>query len=530
MLAETLQNLSIPKQKNIIFVSPEPSDWLSLLAENKLATENLPNRLKTRRELLGIARNYTLTIMDVVCPNNIPENIMATGHQAIWHHCGIWAKNLAMCKFAKAVDGNSLHLVLDHDICDTAMVLPKQNTDGSWYFEKIEVEPKQDAVPLEFRRVSQESYIKTFIDTVINPHAGQFCSDIWSKCAVLKKNKIPRFNNIADLITYFQGVLNVALGLDMAYLPVSKLSQSSAFINFVISIILDAASFATTYNDAIAKQINESKINTGETIRRLILDKATGLTELPFWLLLPNGKHTSLYVTSNKTNKIRISTASTELGNLDSGYISGKTDQLKNILERLGYRLRPKAVSLTLFVRLFLADWFVHGIGGALYEPATDYIIENYYRMKPLRFGVATCTMILPLPDAIAFPNNSISQLKHKLHNIKHNPEKYIDESVLKREPAASLLQAKKERIAQAKDRSLPCVLRKSAWSSLSIINQKLFEYAKDTVKILDKRIAELRKNAISQEVCNYREYFFGLFPEKKLHKVAESLAFTEYE
>lgn len=530
MLTETLQNLFVLKQRNIIFVSPEPSDWPSLLAENKLITENLPNRLESRRELLGIARNYTLTILDVVCPNNSPENIIATGHQAIWHHSGIWAKNLTTCQFAKAVDGQNLHLILDHDFCDTAMVLPIQNKDGSWYFKKIEIEPKQEPVPLEFRKVSQDSYIKTFINTVINAPAGQFCGDIWSKCGAFKKNKISRFNNIADLITCLQGILNVALGLDMLYLPVSKLSQSSAFINFVISIILDAASFATYYNDAITKHINERKTDPGETVRRLVLDEKKHFTELPFWLLSANGKRTSLYVTSNKTNRITISDASTELGNLDLSCLSGKNDQLKNLLEQFGYRLRPKAVSLTLFVRLFLADWFVHGVGGVLYEPVTDYLIENYYKIKPLKFGVATCTMTSPLPNTAAFPEDNIAQLKHKQHNIKHNPDRYINESMLKKEPVASLLQIKEERIAQTKDLSLPSALRKSAWISLSIINKKLFEYAKDTDEELEKKIVESEKNKISQEVCNCREYFFGLFPVEKLRKVAESLTFTEYE
>jgi hypothetical protein len=528
MLAKTLQNVSIPREKDIIFVSPEPLKWSSLLAENKLFTENMPNSLKSRSELLRIARDYTQRIMGIVCTNNIPKNVIATGHQAIWYHCGIWAKNLTACEFAKAVDGSSLHLILDHDICDTAMVLPRQNTDGSWCFEKIEIEPEQKAIPLEFRHLPREAHMRSFINIVINARGGQICNDIWSKCVVLKKGKISSLNNIADVITYFQSVLNVALGLNMVYLPVSKLCQSDAFINFVTSIIIDAGSFATSYNGGIIKQIDELKTSPGRIIQRLAFDKETGWTELPFWLFSPNGQRTSLCVMSKNTDDIRIGTASTDLGNLDSSCLSGKSNQLKNILERLGYRLRPKAVSLTLFARLFLADWFIHGIGGTRYEPVTDYVIEDYYRMEPLRFGVATSTATLPMPNNVTFPKDSISQLKHKLHNIRHNPEKHIDASMLEREPVASLLQAKREKIARAKDRFLPSSLRKSAWSSLSTINEKLFQYAQDTAEILEKEIVEFKRNAISQEVCNHRGYFFGLFPEKKLRKLAKSLTFTE--
>ncbi|MCX5636125.1 MAG: hypothetical protein NTX52_00325, partial [Planctomycetota bacterium] len=198
MPVETLQNLSIPEKKNTIFVSPELSQWPSLLAKNKLVTETLPHRLKSRRKLLKIAQDYTKAVAGVVCPNNILENIVATGHQAIWHHCGIWVKNLAMYKFAEAVNGSSLHLVLDHDVCDTVILLPKQNTDGSWCFATVEIEPNQGAVPLEFRPLPHKAYIKTFVDSVINTGAEQICSGVWLKYGLFKDDKISKFSSIAD--------------------------------------------------------------------------------------------------------------------------------------------------------------------------------------------------------------------------------------------------------------------------------------------------------------------------------------------
>ncbi len=60
--------------------------------------------------------------------------------------------------------------------------------------------------------------------------------------------------------------------------------------------------------------------------------------------------------------------------------------------ERDRYCLRPKAVSLTTFIQLYLADWFVHGIGGSLYEPVTDYVIENYFGVSGMT--PKNCTII----------------------------------------------------------------------------------------------------------------------------------------
>jgi len=444
----------------------------------------------------------------------------------MWHHCGIWAKNLAACRFAEAVDGGSLHLVLDHDICDTAMVLPEQNSDGNWRFERLEIESEQRDVPLEFRQLPQRTHFRRFVDAVVNARTGQLCAAAWPECEMLSNDKISGLNNIAELITYLQSLLNAALGLNIMYLPVSMLSQSDAFVNFVIPIMVDATGLASSYNSAVSTQIAEQRDNHGGKLRFLLIDITTGLTELPFWLVSPNGKRGSLCVTVDKTGKIRVGTASNELGNLDSASQSGKVHQFKQILQQSGYRLRPKAVSLTLFVRLFLADWFIHGIGGAFYEGVTDYIIQNYYRKNALRFGVATCTMMLPLSNTPGSTKDNLSQLKHKLHNIKHGPERYIEDSVLKRQPVVSLVREKEQLIHQATDSSLPSSARRSAWDSLSVINEKLLQYAKGTAEMLKKRIAELETDTISQEACDHREYFFGIFPKERLDKVAASVTF----
>jgi hypothetical protein len=469
-------------------------------------------------------------MMDWADISDVSQNIIATGHQATWHHCGIWAKNLATCKFTKAVGGNSLHILLDHDISDTALLLPKCSPGGDWYAERFEIESEQEPVPLEFRQPPPKNCIKAFVDSVTGARPEQLCNDIWPEYVDHSINKIPYFRSIADLISYFQSILNFELGLNMIYLPVSKLSESDAFIDFAISIMLDAHRFARTYNKAVIKQLCAARINGRNTVPCLILDTIKGRIMLPFWLQSPNGKRTSLCVEFREGNRIGIGSATNVFDELDLSCRIGKADQLRNMLRRLGYHLRPKAVSLTAFVRLYLADWFVHGIGGSLYEPVTDYVIENYFGIRPLNYGVATCTQTLPPLDSVASFAKNISQLRHKLHNMKHNPERYIDESVHRREPVVSLLRAKKEKIAQAKNRSVPASMRNAAWKSLLQINHRLSEYTKNAAKTIEEKISEFEKNKVSHDVCNCRDYFFGLFPENKLRRLAGSITFMELE
>jgi hypothetical protein len=314
----------------------------------------------------------------------------------------------------------------------------------------------------------------------------------------------------------------------MVYLPVSRLAQSDAFIDFAASLILDAAGFAACYNNAITQQINDTRTNAQKTVRYLAVDESTGRTELPFWLLSSYGTRASLYVLAEKRDEVGIYADSTQLGHLAPAGVQSARGHLKSVLEQSAYRLRPKAVALTLFVRLFLADWFVHGVGGAVYEYVTDRIIENYFGIKGLGFGIATATVTLPLPGSDGVARDNIPDLRHRLQDAKHNPERHLEPSLLGTEPVRRLITTKKELIRQTKSDSLPAQAKKSAWSSISEINQKLLEYTENMVGDLEKKIQILKKNELSNTVRDYREYFFGLFPAETLKKISEGLIIEE--
>jgi hypothetical protein len=485
MWVKTLQNMSIPEEKDTVFVSPEFSRWPSLLAENKLAVRDLSGRPEVRRRLFQIARDYTQTITAEVCPDQAAENFIVTGHQPTWHHCGILAKDLTACHFAERVGGCSLHLVLDHDICDTAIVLPKCDADGFWDFDRIQIEPEQNQVPLEFRRAPHEAYVKTFVSAIADKCPEQLCNSIWSKWLDPEAYKGYRIKSVADLITHFQSKLHTGLGLDMVYLPVSRLAQSDAFVDFAASLVLNAASFAACYNNAVTRQIDDTRTNAQKTVRHLAVDESTGRTELPFWLFLPDGTRASLHVLPEKRGKVGIYANSAP-------------------------------------------DWFAHGVGGAVYEYVTDRIIENYFGIKSLRFGIATATITLPLPGGDGFARGNVPELRHRLQDAKHNPERHLEPSLLRTEPVKRLIMTKKELIRQTKSDCLPAQARKSAWSSISEVNQRLLEYTKNMVGDLERRIQILKKNEPSNAVRDHREYFFGLFPVETLGNISEALIIEE--
>jgi len=55
----------------------------------------------------------------------------------------------------------------------------------------------------------------------------------------------------------------------------------------------------------------------------------------------------------------------------------------------------PRAVTLTMFLRLYKLDIFIHGVGGANYEWVTDRVIEKFFKRKPPLYAVISGTFLI---------------------------------------------------------------------------------------------------------------------------------------
>ena len=393
MAIKTLKNLSVPDQRDCIFTQPDFGDWLSLLRKNRDSLAAVDSRNTFRTELVNTAVEYTHRMGLPVSYLKSRQTIIVTGHQPTWHHCGIFAKNIIIDKFARQTSGIAVQLILDHDICNTSMSLPEYDNDGLLRFKTIHLEEKHRNIPLELRPVPSKERLREFIDSVLKT-GNSFCSDIWCQNLQSVLNEAESCKNIADLITQLQAWLNRAFGLEIIYLPVSLMSQSDSFAGFVCSAICEAVDFVRIYNKAIKDKRQTDNLKPNQTIRILKTDYLNNKIELPFWLVSKTGKRASLYVSLNDRN-LRIGTADKIVGTIDSS--GGKKLHLLEILRKNKCVIRPKAVTLTLFARLYLAELFVHGTGAENYEYITDRLIEDYYKISNVNFGVATATMTLPV-------------------------------------------------------------------------------------------------------------------------------------
>ncbi len=481
-----------------------------------------------RAELLERARQYTSRTQGLAClPLLSVAPVVTTGHQAAWHHCGIWMKTVACSRLALAVRGMAVQVVLDHDVCDTTMAIPQARPDGSWYCHPLSVEQERRDDPLERRRPHAQS-IEQFLHRVVESDPEQFCNALWARPGDADAIRWDRFKTIADVITYLQGMLSRALGLDnLLYLPVSQLSATDAFLGFVISVFSNAMSFSRYYNDALAGQVHSGGNTTRCSIQSLAVDSRQGQTELPFWLTGPDGDRRTLCVRQEAGGVRTIMGGSSEVTRLDAGSAKHKAQQLGQFLARAGWTLRPKAVPLTLFLRLCLADWFIHGVGGAAYEPIADHLIRNYFGMRPSPYGVMTYTALLPQCLSSSKLEHDLSQLRHRLHHAEHNPELYLTAAGHGTDRARLLVEAKKRQIIRASDRTRTASQRKAAWKLITRINRRMRVYAAQGIRDLSQQLVRAQKERNSRAVRDSREYFFGLFPEWRLRRMVDAVAFS---
>ena len=178
-------------------------------------------------------------------------------------------------------------------------------------------------------------------------------------------------------------------------------------------------------------------------------------------------------------------------------------------LEHAGYKVRSRALSNTLYARLFLGDVFVHGIGGAKYDELTDAILRRFYGCEPPRYLVLTATRLLPLPSEPCGPDDR-RRLMRQVRDMHYNPQRYVTASadldglVLEKQAwiERSPQNARERRERFEALRKLTAILRRA----LAVEEQR----TRDALARCEQQIA-------ANAVLRRRDYAFCLYPEATL-------------
>jgi hypothetical protein len=182
-------------------------------------------------------------------------------------------------------------------------------------------------------------------------------------------------------------------------------------------------------------------------------------------------------------------------------------------LEGQGYKVRSRALTNTLYARLFLAELFIHGIGGGKYDELTDSLTRDFYHIEAPHFLVLSATLLLPL-KSYPVQADDRRRLARDLRDLFWNPQRHLASVDLADAAVKELVEQKRRALGlEPADRRQ----RRDRFQTLRKLNDqlrpRLVQHMREEEAELERCDRRLQANAILQR----RDYAFCLYPEASL-------------
>lgn len=506
-------DVGVPETSPSAVATPDLSQWLDLARSNKASLEAPDVRVgatglaelreSARRETLALGHEYTRGLGLESGPGG-DGLLICTGHQPLFVHPGIWIKHLVLARLVPP-GGTGLSVVVDSDAAEE-VVAEVPLRDGRLRRHSAVLASAGPEVPFELMAAPSEEAWRGFIQEVdgcLGTLGEPAIASAWSA-----SRDLPPPTGAYGL----SGAVTAArrrLEGSRPYLdvPVSWIARTSAFRKFVLSVVREAGRFAEVHNTALAEYRRRYGIRT-DAQPFPDLEAGASRVEVPFWLI-QGGIRTPLYV---DTVRGRFWTEGQ-----DQGPVPDDPDVpwLKEMA------IRPRAVSLTAFLRLALADLFIHGVGGGRYDRVTDVVLRRFYGIDPPAYSVATATLFLPF--ASTAPDDGDLQRLQRLHlDLQHNPDRFLDGG---EGQYRALIDEKWELIRRLDGaQEMTRRQRRDITARIREVNSRLQPAVAQRLADVTRELREARRRQADSEALTYRGYPFLLHSVESVEALVDAL------
>ena len=222
------------------------------------------------------------------------------------------------------------------------------------------------------------------------------------------------------------------LNIANAEIPLSTLCRHPVYHRFVAELLCRAEEFHEIHQRLLNEYRREHGIaSRHHPVADLAIDG--GAVETPFWTWSPlHSKRRRLFVSRRGRN-------GTDAAPVAGGALLFDGDRCKDpeaVAARLAAStdvvVRPRALMNTAFLRLFLADLFIHGIGGGLYDVLTDRIVREFFGVRAADYVVVTATLRLPVDSG--FRCGRWRKLQRERRDLDWNPDRHLPEELREHE------------------------------------------------------------------------------------------------
>ncbi len=544
------QDLLVPRYDDAIFARPDLSQIISDAEENRSMFSACSRdrsgkiisglREWARRAVLEEAAQYTseLTGNTVTLPEDLNDRLLLmTGHQPALYHPGVWIKNLLIGKVARQTAGLSLNLIVDNDLVSSTSIRVPQGDRSAPFFSDVSFDESIKKKPWEETTIQNRALFQSFAQRVDDSLqqwpdlSAPLLREIWP--AAIKHMSVS--DRLADCLAAARHAQEQRWGIENLELPISRLCTTSPFLWFACYLFKYAEPFRTTHNEVLGeyREVNRIRSKTHPVPE---LSEQDGWIESPFWVWRAGEtRRHQLFVKRDEEN-ILLSDGKAVMATLpmpENCDLSAAIEILKQLPSQ-GIRLRTRALTTTLFARLFLGDLFVHGIGGAKYDEMTDRIFTRFFHLTPPRYLTLSATKFLPICAPYDVQHCDETCLERILRDLDFNSDRHLTAD--QRSKAAPLLQRKQTLIREQEaassdqgkliDQAERRRHNRQRFRELREIDAKLALLTLKLREQINEDLATVHQQMKANEVIQSREISFVLYPEPVLKKLFEKLTF----
>jgi hypothetical protein len=478
-------------------------------------------RRQARQAALAAAGDYFRQGGEPVPSAKVISFLMA-GHQPELFHPGVWVKNFALQGLARRHGLTPINLVVDNDtpkVTGLRIPMPASPPDSDAFREHpvvrlalVPFDGRLAEEPYEERTVHDENLFTTFADRVdpilrgwgFRPLLYSFWEEV---CRQARRTPL-----LGERLASARRTFERAWGCANLELPVSRLCRTEPFAWFACHLLANLHRFHEIYNASL----NDYRRIHGLRSRHHPVPDLVAegpWREVPFWAWHTGQKRRARLFARSTEGVIELR-AGDELWPrlpLPAAGDPGPTVAAWLDLDKNGLKVRSRALTNTLYARLFLADLFLHGIGGGKYDEATDEIVRRFYGFEPPGFLVLSATLLLPLP---AFPvqREDVRCLARQSRDLQYNPQRHLDG--IASAAARELANHKQALITQAPaDRAS----RRVRFRTLRRLTEELRPYLGELPQDIQRQLTGARQQLEANAVTQRRDFAFCLYPEELL-------------
>jgi hypothetical protein len=504
-----LAKLKAPPEHGQVLVAPGPAECAAAARANAKQLRRLGRPLAGAR----LAQWREQTRRRVVGTDE--AMVIAVGHQPEFFHPGVWAKHIAAVRLARILDGRAVNLVVDNDaVHRTVLPVPSVRRDGV-RIENVRFLPSGNGLAYEQIPAQGRDGLGPFRSAVQHAMGNRFEASLMP--AFLDGlDEATGQSDWVEQMLFARRRAEADLSVRVGDRRVSGLWMDP----FVADILLNAARFAGSYNRALASYRSEFGVRgANQPIPDLEVDPVR--CETPFWILRGDQPRRRLLVEAN-ADAIHLYAEGNRVGSVPRGSLEeGRVGEAICLCD--GWQIRPRALALTIWARLFLADLFIHGLGGARYDRISDGIIADYYGVEPPAYACVTATLWLDLPRTDV-TDRTIGALRRGLREMMFNPQRRLspapDIEPLLAQRAAAVERSRRLREADPGDHAA----RRRAFETIRRANSAMLAVRPEALsewrRRLETGLDELRRNRLARS----REYFFALYGRDRLQELLEAL------